>query len=135
LTLSTSLIRIFAPLFGPVAAGGVASYGRVPCKIVLEIPVCLEAVKVAGLSRGIRRPQTLTLDTRQEQITLSPFTDGALTATFSTSADARVEIRDGSGVMIEASEHPLAEFPPYTDAVKWGPHPADRPLRVRAAGG
>jgi hypothetical protein len=69
---------------------------------------------------GIRRPQALTLDTRREQITLSPFTDDSLTAEFSASGPARVEIRDESGAVIEASDHPLAEFPPYTDAVKWG---------------
>jgi hypothetical protein len=68
---------------------------------------------------GIRRTQTLTIDTRREHITISPFSDGALTATFSASP-ARVEIRDASGAVIEESDDPLSTYPPYTDAVKWG---------------
>jgi hypothetical protein len=67
----------------------------------------------------IRRPQTMTMDTRQERITLSPFTDGDLTASFSA-WPARVEIRDAAGTVVEASDDPLATYPPYTDAVKWG---------------
>jgi hypothetical protein len=68
---------------------------------------------------AVRQPQTLTIETRQEHITLSPFTGEASTAIFSASP-ARVEIRDGQGAVVEASDDPLREVPPYSDSVKWG---------------
>ena len=66
----------------------------------------------------IRRPQLMTMDTRRQRITLTPFSDGSLTALFSA-WPARVEIRDGGGAVVEASDDPLATYPPYTDTVKW----------------
>jgi hypothetical protein len=67
---------------------------------------------------GIRRPQTMTMDTRHQRITLAPFSDGSLTALFSA-WPARVEIREGTGALLEASDDPLATYPPYTDTVTW----------------
>lgn len=67
---------------------------------------------------AIRRPQTMTMDTRQQRITLAPFSDGELTATFSA-WPARVDIRDAGGAVVEASDDPLGSYPPYTDAAKW----------------
>jgi hypothetical protein len=105
-------------LEGVLAAHGGLDRWRATSKLTASVEVDGPFWDWRGWPR-IRRPQTLTIDTRREHITLTPFTDGQLTATFSASP-ATVEIRDAAGTVVEASDDPLAVYPPYTDAVKWG---------------